>query len=226
MKNIFYFLSVLTLWSCSQTTPEETIEQNTAPEVPTLLNPTNNLLCISSDLTFEWATSIDNEGDPINYFYQIATDNMFNTVVKSGTLKDTKKNLQLEKETTYYWRVQAIDETGEKSDFSETRNLYTENIADENHLPFMPELISPIHQSETNNQLILLEWNCADIDNDPLVYDVYVGTTNSPSLYAEGISKTSIELSIESNTTYYWRVDARDSKNGKTLGQTWVFNNN
>ena len=100
MKNILLFISILFFASCgSDNGAAETTELNEAPTTPSLLNPTNNLLCISSELTFEWAASTDAEGDAINYYYEVATDNMFNNVVKSGTVQGTSKLLQLEKET-------------------------------------------------------------------------------------------------------------------------------
>ena len=76
------------------------------------MKPNNNLLCISSDLDFEWTPSTDFEGEEISYFYQVSKDNMFTSIDKSGTLREAQKKLQLDKETAYYWRVQAIDSNG------------------------------------------------------------------------------------------------------------------
>ena len=226
MKKLIYILTVLFILSCGKDETIEPVVKNLAPDTPTLLNPSNNLLCISSKLDFEWAASTDNEGDAINYFYEVATDNMFTTVSKSGTLRETIKNLQLEKETAYYWRVQAIDSKGNKSDFSDTWNLYTENIPQENHLPFMPELIAPTMNTTINSNKVNLEWNCADIDNDDLVYNVYLGKTETPILISSNLTTTSLEVNIDSESTYYWKVEAIDSHNGKTIGQVWSFTNN
>lgn len=224
MKNILLFISILFFASCgSDNGATETTDLNEAPTTPSLLNPTNNLLCISSELTFEWAASTDTEGDAINYYYEVATDNMFNNVVKSGTVQGTSKLLQLEKETAYYWRVQATDSKGDKSDFSETWNLYTENIPLENHLPFMPELISPSMKSTVTSNTISLTWNCADIDNDALIYNVFIGKGVSLEQVATGISDTYLEVPLDNNANYSWKVEAIDSKNGKTIGQIWNF---
>ena len=225
MKNILLFISILFFASCGSDNGglAETTDRNEAPTTPSLLNPTNNLLCISSELTFEWAASTDIEGDAINYYYEVATDNMFTNIVKSGTVKGTSKLLQLEKETAYYWRVQASDSKGDISDFSDTWNLYTENIPLENHLPFMPELISPSINSTVTENTISLTWNCADIDNDALTFNVFLGKNETLEQVATGISDTFLEVPLDNNSNYSWKIEAIDSKNGKTIGQMWNF---
>ncbi|MEI6866847.1 hypothetical protein [Flavicella sp.] len=223
MKNLLYTLSILFIVSCSQDESTETNQINEAPDIPSLLNPSNNQLCTSDNLDFEWASSTDYEGDEVNYYYQVSTDNMFNAIVKSGTIIGTLKNLQLEKETAYYWRVQAIDSKGNKSDFSEIWNLYTESIGLENNLPFMPELVAPKMEASLDSDRIILEWNCSDIDNDNLVYNLYIGKTENPILVLTNISDTSTEITIDSNSNYYWKVEAIDTNDGKTIGQLWSF---
>jgi hypothetical protein len=223
MKNILYILSALFILSCGQDEPREIIETNTAPSIPSLLSPDNNLLCISSKLNFEWTSSTDDDGDAINYYYEVSTDNMFGNIAKSGTLKETIKNLQLEKETAYYWHVRAIDSKGNKSDFSETWNLYTENIPLENHLPFMPELIAPKMDITLNINTVTLEWDCSDIDNDDLIYNVYFGKSGTPELISSHQSETFIEVNLDSNSDYHWKIEAIDIHNGKTIGQMWDF---
>ena len=59
MKKILYTLVLsTTLWSCggsggeTPTPPPEPV--NNAPTVPTLVSPTNNLLCLDNFLNFEW----------------------------------------------------------------------------------------------------------------------------------------------------------------------------
>lgn len=94
-----------------------------------------------------------------------------------------------------------------------------------------PEL--PTDPSPTDNSadqflgIISLSWTCSDPENDPITYDVYFGTVPTPvTLIASAITATSFLLTdtLESLTTYYWRVVAMDNHvNNITEGDTWQF---
>jgi formylglycine-generating enzyme required for sulfatase activity len=77
------------------------------------------------------------------------------------------------------------------------------------------------------NEVILatsLVWECSDPDGDKLVYDVYFGTNANPDLVAEGVATRSYYYGKpDYNTTYYWKVVARDENNNETAGPIWSF---
>ena len=91
----------------------------------------------------------------------------------------------------------------------------------------MPTLLSPLIDINTSSQNVLLEWECNDIDGDPLTYNVYLGTSeeNMPLMQAS-IESTNLEIVLENNKSYYWKIDAVDIQNNKTVGQVWTFTNN
>ncbi len=69
-----------------------------------------------------------------------------------------------------------------------------------------------------------LIWRCSDPDGDPLTYDVYFGTSSNPPLYQSGISSTYVNPgSLNENTTYYWKIVAKDNNGGTTEGSVWSF---
>ena len=90
----------------------------------------------------------------------------------------------------------------------------------------MPELISPTMNAYISSNKVILEWNCTDIDNDDLVYNLYLGKTEIPTLIQSAISDTTLEVTVDSNATYFWKVEAIDIHNGKTVGQLWSFKPN
>lgn len=54
-------------------------------------------------------------------------------------------------------------------------------------------------------------------------YDVFFGTSPTPPLYVSGVIGTSVSVSsLASNTTFYWRVVAKNSV-GATSGSVWRF---
>lgn len=233
MKNliIYSLLISFTLVSCGggESDPAPTSEpQNTAPSVPTLIAPVTNKLCISNTVIFEWSTSTDAEKNPIVYQLQIATDNLFAQIVNSAEVSTPIHTVNLEKGKAYYWRVKATDSKNTSSAFSSTFSFYTEGIAVTNHAPFLPQLVSPINNSTFSGITTTLKWTASDVDvNDVLSYDVYLGTETSPTTkILDNKLATSIDASLQSNKTYYWKVVVRDNKGGETNGQIWSFRTN
>jgi len=71
---------------------------------------------------------------------------------------------------------------------------------------------------------LTLHWNCDDIDGDRLTYDVYFGINNPPPLVNSNQSGTSYSPdTLEYDTTYYWRVVAKDEHGATTDSKVWHF---
>lgn len=229
MKNIFYSLIMVSvLFSCSKGGDNEE-SQNTAPTIPVLVSPTNNKLCIDNSVSFQWNVSIDTEKNPIVYQIQVATDNQFTKMVKTTDVSSNNTIVGLDKGKAYYWRVKATDSNNLSSNFSQTYSLYTEGIAQSNHLPFLPQLVIPDYGSTISSTAVVLKWLASDSDTaDKLSYDVYLSTVNPPTTkIAHGVTEKSLNVNLlEVAKTYYWRVVVKDDKGGETIGQVWDFKSN
>ena len=202
-------------------------KKNTAPSAPVLIYPTNNLLCIDNSLEFKWDLSMDIDGDAVKYIIEVSKDNQFSTIIELATVSTTSKVFTLEKGIAYYWRVKATDSKNESSAYSATYSLYTEGNGVSNHLPFAPELVKPLLNSEEQSGIVTLEWIGSDTDNDSLTYDVYFGETNNPTaIISENQSQSSYDVSVIASSTYYWKVVVKDNKGGQSLGQVWYFKTN
>jgi hypothetical protein len=69
-----------------------------------------------------------------------------------------------------------------------------------------------------------LSWTCSDPDNDSLTYNLYLGTSPSPPLFAENLTATTFHPgTLSSMTTYYWMIRATDSFGAFTDGPVWSF---
>ncbi|WP_158293189.1 hypothetical protein KFZ70_12585 [Tamlana fucoidanivorans] len=198
-------------------------EKNTAPGVPELIAPANNLNCTDNILDFEWKSSVDKQGDNISYYIQIATNDTFSENIQSLTTLKTTTSFEVLKGVVYYWRVRAVDSKKKASEFSLIRRFNTEGDGLSNHLPYLPSLVAPKLNQKVLEGSVMLQWLAEDKDNDVLVYDVYFGTTRTPDLIAENINKSSYEVALDLGNTYYWKVVVRDSFGGETLGQLWSF---
>ena len=113
MRNAVLICISMLLFSCGGSdgdapTPEPPIE-NTAPSVPSLLEPADGLLCTDNPLDFSWTQSIDPDGDNVQYEIQVATNNSFSEDLQVKTTSILKVNINLLTGTAYYWRVRSKD---------------------------------------------------------------------------------------------------------------------
>jgi hypothetical protein len=198
-------------------------KENKAPSIPTLVYPTNGLLCVQNTLEFSWTSSVDPEGDNINYEIVIAKDNLFTQIVEQKTTAALNTVISLEKGVAFYWRVRATDSKGKSSDFTTNWSFFTEGIGVVNYVPFAPAVVKPTLNSTVSGTTAILEWTASDVDNDPLTYDIYFGTATSPPLLIGNQTLKTYTVNLTANTTYYWRIDVKDNKGGKTIGQIWSF---
>lgn len=201
--------------------PKESV--NSAPSIPVLIYPSNELLCIESELKFSWKASNDSDGDSISYKIQIAFDEQFSDVTIEETNIATETILSLEKGETFYWRVLAKDDQSNSSAYTPTWNFYTEGEPTVNELPFTPEIINPKLNEVVSETSTFLTWSTIDSNNDELTYDVYFGINIAPQLVSENSINTSFEVGLSKNRTYYWRIVAKDGFGGKSFSPIWNF---
>ena len=83
---------------------------------------------------------------------------------------------------------------------------------------------SPSHGSTNVSIIPTLHWKCTDPDGDALKYDVYFGTSSTPLLVSSGQTATSYTPeALEYDTTYYWKVIAKDNQGATTSSDVWRF---
>jgi hypothetical protein len=245
MKKILYFsVFSLILWSCGGGGDEVLLPENLPPTIPSLLEPTNELLCLDNLVQFKWSESTDPDLDNITYEVQISKDNTFTNI--TNTLKEvsTTVSVSLDKGTLYYWRVKSKDNVNE-SNYSSVFNFYTEGEGISNYIPFSPELVLPELNSVIQQSTTILKWKSNDLDiEDTLNFDIYFGMVRSDiedekqenlldlSKYTitQNTSDSSVyslsEISIPSSSNFYWKVIVKDGNGNETKGQVWNFKTN
>lgn len=236
MKSKFKIWTLITvslfLFSCSggSSDDDEPNPQpvNNAPDKPAISVPVNNLLCINNVVQFQWEAATDPDGDPVSYQLQLATNNQFTeNVQNSSNIEGTSYQISLNKGVAYYWRVKTVDSKGLSSEYSNIFQFYTEGDGESNHLPFAPNIVSPNLNQIIEANPTQLEWTASDVDSDQLTYDVYFGTVNPPSTkVAENQSAKTFAVTLNSSTTYYWKIVVNDGKGGISIGQIWNFKTN
>jgi len=103
---------------------------NGSPAEFTLLAPANMAKTTTAE-TFAWEPSTNPDDDLITYTLVIATDADFNTVIyQNAGIRKSEYALEddavLEANTTYYWKVEAVDYFGARTESGEVFVLSTE----------------------------------------------------------------------------------------------------
>lgn len=114
--------------------------------------------------------------------------------------------------------VSALISCSEKSSLLES--LFFTNRA-----PDIPTVYSPANNSTGQSPDSALIWWCSDPDGDALTYDVYFGTNPTPAATVfKGLKANYLfQYYLSYNTTYYWKIVAKDSKGASTEGPVWKF---
>jgi hypothetical protein len=86
---------------------------------------------------------------------------------------------------------------------------------DVNCVQDLPEinLIQPPDNSIINSTSVILTWNGSDADNDTLLFNLHLGTTNNPPFNLSTTETTAVITGLADNQQYFWKVIANDSFN-------------
>lgn len=94
-----------------------------------------------------------------------------------------------------------------------------------NSAPSEPTNPTPSDGAVAQPTELTLRWNASDPDNDTLRFDVLVGKSNPPTtiVTSNQLQRVHYIAQLDSNSTYYWQVIARDNRGGVTGGPIWRF---
>jgi len=196
-----------------------TTQSNRAPNQPSVPDPYNYSTNNETDLTLSWECS-DPDGDAITYDVYFGTNSNPTTRVSAGQTGKTLNRSNLSIGTTYYWKVVAKDSKG-----ATTEGPVWRFTTQGNRAPNTPSNPSPSNNATNQPITVTLSWDCSDPDGDTVTYDVYFGTSSNPTTKesAGSSSKAISKSGLSYNTTYYWKVIAKDSKGATTEGPVWRF---
>ena len=244
--HFLYILSFVFIVSCSAedddsgtTTPPVTQQPTPTPtpQVPApgksgLSAPENNEVCYegeevddtNSSVTFSWEASSDTD----SYDLQITNQETNQTQTESG-ITSTSKAVTLATDVSYSWKVASkANDTSDTTD-SDTWQFYLAGDGQENYAPFPATIISPTSGAavDASNGLVTLSWEGNDPDEgDSLTYTIYFDEVDGlQDPIEEDVLESSLEVSVESGTTYYWRVKTSDGKSSSfTLVYSFIVN--
>ena len=208
--------SFLISTSCSK---DDDMATESNPSAFSLLFVNNNATDVSFTPTFTWEESTDPNGATVTYdlYVQKANEVPGGSVPtllhKSGITTNTYTVTDpLLASTQYKWYVQA-----KSGGTTNSRSVFSFITAAVDNLPPNPfDLVSPFDGETDVPTDPVLSWQVAtDPENDPVVYDIYLGEV-TPARIAVGIQATTLAVGLLPNTTYFWYVQAfDDAGNGR-----------
>lgn len=184
----------------------------------------------TSDITFLWLASSDNEGQQIRYRVDYSSYADFSFYVSSWTTSNSELLNILQDNTTFYWRVVAFDDEILNPTFCNATFYFVLDYIPQNPQPF--NLSSPAHNSTLLYPITTFYWQ-ATSDPDPfekVVYEIKISTKQDFSVIyhsSSGVKENFYFLGRDKlgvNTTYYWYVIAISSRSGQTVSNsTFTF---
>lgn len=199
------------IWSFT-TRPE-----NYPPNLPANPNPPDGATAVPLNVAHSWSAS-DPDGGPLTfdvYFGTSPTPPLVASDLPTASYSPTGLLFS----TVYYWRVVVRDNHGA----TRSGAVWSYTTRPVNFPPNAPFNPSPPNGS-TSSITPTLTWQCVDLDGDPILFDVYFGTTTNPPLVATGLQVASyVPGTLLPGTTYRWKIVASDGIGGSTTGPLWGF---
>ncbi|HHF57994.1 MAG TPA: hypothetical protein ENL41_01050, partial [candidate division WOR-3 bacterium] len=167
------------------------------------------------------------EGDTLelnlnNYAFDLNNDPLsFQKVSGVGEVQGHKYTYSPDYDAsgTYQVKIKASDGKG-----GTAQDSFTIIVNDVNRPPLEPYSPTPLNEGTDVLLDTSLSWNCSDPDGDTLTYDIYFGTSNYPPIVSSDYPSTSYKPNeLDGETTYYWKIKAKDGNGGEKTGPIWSF---
>lgn len=222
LKNILGVLFLVAITACDKEDDNIVEEEAKVPGEVLLIAPLKNQTCEEgidvsdevSKITFEWNTAENSE-----MYDLIITDSQSGTAVAHfKNLNATSRSVDLVKDRSYTWEVISKNSETTETGGSESWNFYLVGDPQSNYAPFPAEIIKPEPSSEVelSDGKFILEWSGADPDANALTYTIYLDKVDGkqePKEDLQNLSETSVEVQLDANETYFWRVKSFDGQN-------------
>jgi len=145
----------------------------TAPDAPALFSPADGATVNGASVTQEWS-----DADPSvdHYVYESYNDAAATSVRFTGTYPTTSKTVTNIADTTYWWRVAAVDAAGNQSSWSPLWKLTVDNASGSGHPTDTPPVADNQSVEAVQGEATDITLTGSDADGDAFTF-----TTTAPS---------------------------------------------
>jgi hypothetical protein len=194
-------------------------DANDPPYIPSDPNPQNGSTDVPFNASLSWNCS-DPDNDPVIYDVYFGTNS--SPPMVAGNLTNTTYDPgMLDNETTYYWKIIAIDNHS-----AQTEGPVWQFTTAVNHPPFPPRNPNPDDGEIMVDPEIILSWTGDDPDpGDIATYDVYLSENSPPWQVVSNQSENTYDPTgaLNNYTTYYWKIVSWDYHGASIEGPIWEF---
>lgn len=207
----------------SEITPSE-FQSTGSPGSADLIAPASNNSCLlgtsvdafTSNVLFQWSDSEDTDSFDLTYTNLLTND----TKTKTG-IKTNSTTILLFKRFPYSWSVKSI-KSNSKTANSGTNKFYLAGSSIVTNVPLGAILSTPT----TSSGKTTLSWTGSDPDaGDVLTYTLYVDKVDGKQTpVMSAISSSSVQITLDTGSTYFWRVKTTDQTNNSSFSSISTFN--
>jgi uncharacterized protein (TIGR02145 family) len=211
-----FYISIFASVLMACTKDEEEQPENTGPTASFTVTPT--LGNTSTEFQLDASASADAEDaqSALSFRWDVNNDGIWDTPFASSPFA----KLTYDEEGNFTIKLEVKDTGGLTS--YDSKDVEVNNSI--NLPPNAPSDPGPADQATEVGTGAILSWNCTDPNQDPLTYDVYFGTNDNPPKAGSDIATESFDPGqLDPNTTYYWKVIAKDDSGLTTSGPVWQF---
>lgn len=177
-----------------------------------------NITVTSSTIVFKWNTSLNTDS------YELVLKNLETAKITTHSTNTNQLSIELLRGTPYSWFIKSKSNSSAGTAKSETWKFYNAGEATVSYAPFPAELTSPANNSDITTAIVTLDWKGSDVDNDIDSYDVYFGTSSTPSLFESGkIDSQLTNVAVSAGSTYYWNIISKDEQGNSSTSEVFKF---
>jgi hypothetical protein len=199
-----------------------------APGKATLVFPAQNSACTTgtvvstnqSTVTFTWNSSENTTS------YDLVIKDLLTNNTSTQSTTATSLAVTLARNNPFSWYVVSHSDATDKTGQTDPWKFYNAGDGVVTYAPFPTEITSPAYGATVTatGGTINITWKGSSISNNITGYNVYIGTTTTPSLFRANITDSFVNnVTVASNTTYYLRVVAVDSSGNFTDSGLYLF---
>jgi hypothetical protein len=193
------------------------------PKNPVLAKPLNAVTCLEGTSLSETISSVDFQwsADENSESYELTIVNLNTNLVVTKLLGIETNTIRepLTKGIPYAWTVKAKSSKTEETGESDLWTFFLASDGIVNYAPFPAALLTP-KSGETlrfSGTASTFSWTGSDPDSDSvLTYTLYLDRIDgmqNPSEERSNLTAQSVDVSLEPNANYFWRVKTSDGSN-------------
>lgn len=171
-------------------------------------------------IPFSWKPGANTES------YEILIKNLENGSILAATTTKTGLDVTLNRNAPYSWYILSKSSKSDVIAKSAVWKFYNSGPGTTAYAPFPAEILSPAMGQLVTvlSGKVTLDWDGSDVDGDIVNYDIYIGTSNTPALLKDKLTVSILnDVSVNLNTTYYWKIITRDSKGNTSDSGVYQF---